>query len=590
VSAAIGGTNSDKPLLLATPPLVAIVCLGIYAAAHPQGARIGAMAGIYALLVIGYQFVFGRLGALSLAQGAFFGLGAFVSARLATSGLPFPVTFPLAVVLPALVAALVVGPVLRLQSYYVPLVTLGLAQILLIAVLNSGGIADVPSIQFALGAGIPRGPVFTLFVWLITGAGVLLAWSLSSTHFGRFAEVVRDNPLAAGAIGLDAGRMRLQGFVLSAAYGGAAGALHAHLTGAVTAADFGLPVMIACVAMATLGGRRNVGGGIVGTVLLVLAVDATGLPAAHQPIAYGLVVLIALRWLPDGVIGALQRRFAPPAVVVSPAPQPIPPRPAKRIAGPLLAARGITRRFGGLIAVDNISLALQPGEILGVIGPNGSGKTTLLNALSGLSPAQTGRVFLAGRDITSLPPHEVARAGLARSFQLAQLADALSTLDNVAAARAALRGAGFAAVLQRAKTETAFATARAEAMSCLDAVNLVASAATPAGSLTPADRRRLEIARALALNPLVVAFDEPAAGLDADERNELARLLKQLAARGLGLIVVEHEVAFLHGIASRLACLDAGRLIAVGPPDAVLNDPKVTAAYLGASISSGRVK
>ena len=582
----------DRPLLVAMPPALALAALAAYAASvNGSGADMATLTGIDVLVVTGYQIVFGRLGALSLAQGAFFGLGAFVTARLAAAGLPFFVTFPAAILLPSLVAALVVGQVLRLQSYYFPLVTIGLAQLLLFAALGSGGLHDVPGVEFTSGVAIPHGPGLALFVWAIAIAGGLVVWLLSDTHFGRFIEIARDNPLAAGAIGLDAGRMRLQAFTLSAAYGGAAGALHAHATSAATAADFGLPVMTLCIAASLLGGRRHVTGAVVGVALLQLAAGVLHLPAAYEPVLDGVVILIALRALPDGLLGLLERRFARPAVVVSPAPKPITPRKPARIAGPLLAARGITRRFGGLIAVDNISLALQPGEILGIIGPNGSGKTTLLNALSGLSPAQTGRIFLAGRDITSLSPHQVARAGFSRSFQTPQLADGFSALDNIAAARVALRGQGAPMVLAPMKAESAFAEARAEAMTCLEAVGLVAMAATPAGALTHAHRRRLEVARALALNPLVVAFDEPAAGLDPDESEALATLLRDLASRGLGVIVVEHQMTFLNGIATRLACLDAGRLIVVGPTATVMADPKVAAAYLGASvIGRGRIR
>ena len=582
----------DRPLLIAAPPALALAILFVYASAiDGAGSAMATAAGIDALLVIGYQIVFGRLGALSLAQGAFFGLGAYVTARLATSGLPFLVTFPAAILLPALVAALVVGPVLRLQSYYIPLVTVGLAQLLLAAAETSGDIGGLPNLNVVASLTLPPGPTLALLVWAIAALGGLVAWFVSETHFGRFVEVVRDNPLAAGAIGLDAGRMRLQAFVLSAAYGGAAGALHAHATAAATSADFGLHLMTLCLAAVLLGGRRQVTGALVGVVVLRLAVEALRLPDAYAPILYGIVILACLRWLPDGLVGLLERRFARPSVVVSPAPQPIVPRKPSRIAGPLLAARGITRRFGGLIAVDNISLALQPGEILGIIGPNGSGKTTLLNALSGLSPAQTGRVFLAGRDITSLPPHQVARAGLSRSFQLPQLADELSALDNIAAARMALMGTGASLFMARASADSAFAGARAEAMSCLDAAGLVHIAATSAGALTLAQRRRLEIARALALDPLVVAFDEPAAGLDPDERDALTGVLRDLARRGLGVIVVEHEMTFLSDIATRLACLDAGRLIALGPAKTVMADPKVAAAYLGASaLGRGRIR
>lgn len=582
----------DRSLLVATPPALAIVALVAYAfALRGTGTEMATLAGIDTLMVVGYQFVFGRLGALSLAQGAFFGLGAYVTARLAAAGLPFLVTFPASIVLPSLMAALVMGPVLRLQTYYVPLVTIGLAQLLLAAAESSAPIHVVPGMDVVAGFTIARGPALALFVWAIAILGGLLAWLVCETQFGRFVEVVRDNPLAAGAVGLDAGRMRLQSFVLSAAYGGAAGALHAYATSAATSADFGMPLMTLCLAASLLGGRRQVTGAVVGVVLLQLLVEALRLPEADAPILFGVVILACLRWLPDGLVGLIERRFARPLVVVSPAPRPIPARPRTRMAGPLLAARGITRRFGGLVAVDNISLALQPGEILGIIGPNGSGKTTFLNALSGLSPAQTGRVFLAGRDITSLPPYRVARVGLSRSFQLPQLADGFSALDNIAAARVAVTGSGASMFMVRATANSAFANARAEAMTCLDAVGLVPLAATPAGALTLAERRRLEIARALALNPLVVAFDEPAAGLDPDERDTLAAVLKGLAGRGLGVIVVEHEMTFLSGIATRLACLDAGRLIALGPAETVMADPKVAAAYLGASaISRGRIR
>jgi branched-chain amino acid transport system permease protein len=580
----------DRPFLVVAPPALAAAALAVHAiASGSDGGRVATLAGIYALLVVGYQFVFGRLGALSLGQSAFFGLGAYVTARLATTfDLPFLITFPAAILLPAAFAGVIAAPVLRLKSHYFPLVTLGLAQLLLFGALSSGPIGDIPGVELA-GLPIPRGAALAAFVWVVTIVAALLAWRLSVTLFGRFAEIARDNPLAASAVGIDAGRLGVAAFMLSAGYAGAAGALCAHMSGEATPDAFGLPVMVACLSMAVVGGRYHVSGAIVGAILLVLLSEAAGL-GRYAPILWGVALLIAVIVASEGIVGALQRRYAPVAALVPPAPQPVPPRKSMRVAGPLLAARGITRRFGGIVAVDNLSLALQPGEILGLIGPNGSGKTTLVNALSGLSSAQTGRVYLAGRDVTSIPPHAVARAGLARTFETAQLADNITVLDNVAAARAVAAGVELRTILRRADADIAFARARAEAMTCLATVGLTAAAAEPAGSLSFADRRRLEVARALALNPLVVALDEPAAGLGAEDRQHLADLLRGLAQRGLGLIVVEHDVAFLRGIATRLACLDAGRLIAIGTPEAVIADPKVVAAYLGGpAIGRGRV-
>ncbi len=582
--------QTDKPLLVAAPPLIAAAVLAGHAVVTGGDGRVLALSGIYALLVIGYQFIFGRLGALSLGQSAFFGLGAYVTARLATSfDLPFLVTFPAAIVLPAIFAAVIAAPVLRLKSHYFPLVTLALAQLLLFGATSSGSIAGVPPVDIA-SLIVPAGVPFAAFVWAIAALGALIAWRLSVTLFGRFAEMGRENPLAAGAAGIDAGRLGVTAFMLSAGYAGAAGALLAHMTGEASPQAFGLPVMVACVAMAVVGGRHHVSGAIVGAILLVLVPEALHLGERVAPVLWGIALLMAVLALPEGIVGALQRRYMPPAELVAPSAQPIPPRKAMRIAGPLLAVRGITRRFGGIIAVDNVSLALQPGEILGVIGPNGSGKTTLLNALSGISVAQTGRVFLAGRDVTALAPHAVARSGLARTFESSQLADNLAVVDNVAAARAVAAGVSWRTILRRGDADAAFHRARAQAMTCLETVGLAPHATDLARTLSLGQKRRLEVARALALNPLVVALDEPAAGLETEDREHLACVLRDLAGRGLGIIVVEHDVAFLRTIATRLACLDAGRLIAMGAPEQVIADPRVVAAYLGGpAISRGRV-
>ena len=229
-------------------------------------------------------------------------------------------------------------------------------------------------------------------------------------------------------------------------------------------------------------------------------------------------------------------------------------------------------------ALAGVSLDLQPGEVLGLIGPNGSGKTTLLNVVGGIFPPDAGLVRLAGLPIIRLPPHRIARLGVARTFQTAALVAGLSALDNVAigrnAARIGLRHALWAG-LRPADP------AMAEAMALLDRMGAAFHAAMPASALPAGVARRVEIARALATAPRLLLLDEPAAGLNDAEQADLARRLRAVAEDGVALLVVEHNMAFLAALADRMICLDGGRAIAAGTPHAVRSDPRVIEAYLG---------
>jgi len=383
--------------------------------------------------------------------------------------------------------------------------------------------------------------------------------------------------------------MKLAVFVYAALLAGLSGWLYAHVQRAVNPTPFGVHPGIEYLFMAVAGGAGQVWGAIVGAGLVTFLKDALqrivpalfGTSAQYETIVFGLLLVVILQVAKDGLWPRIAGLFpSPPPAPVDIAAEPLPGR-ARATAEPLLEVADIRKTFGGLVAVNDVSLRVKRGEIVALIGPNGAGKSTTFNLITGVLPANGGSISVSGERIYGARPQAIAARGVARTFQHVKLLPEMSVLDNVAIG-AHLRGeAGFISGLlrlDRAEERRMLG----EAARQIARVGLAEHMHKPAGSLALGQQRIVEIARALCLAPDLLLLDEPAAGLRHFEKAALADLLRQLRAEGVAVLLVEHDMGFVMSLTDHVVVLDFGTRIAEGPPAEIKRNPAVLAAYLGA--------
>lgn len=528
--------------------------------------RIYGLVGLQATAAIGFQLVFGRLGLLMLAQGAFFGIGAYAAGMASVHlGLNPWLCVAVAVVFGAAAAVLTAGPVARLESHYVALATLALSQLALLAVTHGGvwtggsnGLYGLPPLGIA-GQDLIDGPSLAAASWVAVALALLVAYRLTEGAAKARHATLRDAPLVAASLGIDPRPARLILFSAAGAMAGLAGALQAHGLGVVSPAVMRFDVMITVLAIAVVGGRGSPLGAVAAAAVLVPLPELFRWLEGYYLVAYGGVLLAVITLAPRGIDGLIRKLMpdrpgAPPRVGSG----------ALDIKGGGLRVEGLSKAFGGNRALDGVDLHIEPGRILGLIGPNGSGKTTALNLISGIERADTGRVLLDRADVTALGAIGRARAGIARAFQHPVFPEDLTALEVVSAG-ASSRQIGYEA---------------------LRLVGLAERWSAPVGQLGVGEARLLDLARALATEPRILMLDEPAAGLSDAEREGLARVLRELRDRGLAVVLVEHRMDFLMALSDRVLCLVAGRPVAEGDPETVRAHPVVRDAYLGADFGA----
>ena len=587
------------------PPMLGRLLPGVLTGEQATALGLGA---VYAAAALGLNIVMGYAGQFSLGHFSLVGVGAFTTGVLTSAdrlALPFMLAVPVAAIAGAALAFVVGLPSLRLRGLYLAVATIGFAYAMARSLFRArsltGGSSGIEVPRPIVGSFTFLKPADYLAVLLVL---VGLLWvvdrNITGTRIGRAFRAVKASEPVASSFGIDVGRHKLLAFVLSGAFAGIAGAMYGPLARTVNAGAFEYDRSLLLVVIVVIGGLASRPGVVAAAfVYWELPQVLTGL-FGERLRGWDLVLgaaglMIAVRNHPGGVAELVAHRRERKAEVVESPPLPtLPemPRPPARTSAvvdaavPVLEARSITVRFGGLVAVDDASLTVPRGAIAGLIGPNGAGKTTLFNAISGLVPVQSGSVTLLGRNVTALAPHARAAAGMGRTFQGIGLAKDLSILENLLLAQHAFAAYSIGeALLGAGRTGRTERELRQRAREAVVALGFERDIDKPVRLLSHGQQRIVELGCVLMAAPDIVMLDEPSAGMSPGAAENLAVRLRDIRdALGRTVLLIEHNLPLVLDVCDSLTVLSSGKVIASGSVDDVAQQGDVISAYLGEAV------
>ena len=551
---------------------------------------------ITAIVGVGLNILMGLAGQTSLGHAAFYSIGAYAGTLLTIKfGVPYVVAMAGSALIAGLAGALLALPALRAKGPYLAMITIAFGYFVEQGIAEwkdlTGGWNGIMNISRPMLAGTEiSGLQLTWFAVLLSAALIpAYAW-FARSRWGIIMRATRDAEIAASALGAKLLVIRVIAFSLSAALAGIAGSLFASMNGFISPESFPFFQSLIFLLMLMIGGVGYSAGPLLGALVVILLPESLSMLAEYRLIFFGGLLLVVLLIAPNGMAGAALKagqafssRFAKSGAILaqgSTAPislQALLSTHARaRAAQASLTLKDLGVTFGGNHALKEVTLSALGGQVTSLIGPNGAGKTTLINLVTGFYQATQGSVRLNDLPLTGLTMADIGRNGLSRTYQTSQLFGSLSVLDNVY----------FGLLQGRLWGSIPVASRDDFCAQLLRVVGYQGSVTQTADALAHVDRRLVEIARALAAQPAFVLLDEPAAGLSAEEKIQLAVVLKHIAGAGIGVLVIEHDMALVMSISDRIHVLDSGRLIASGTPAEIQQSAVVRAAYLGSGEST----
>lgn len=531
------------------------------------------LASTYGIATLGLTVLLGYSGQISLAQAVFYGIGAYTIGLGTTHfGLNWWVALLMGMSLAALFGLVLGFTTMKVGGHYLAMVTICVQIIFTLVLMNWRGLTGGPDGI----AGIPRPSFFVpmtsaqSYAWFsltVLLLAIIFVWILRDRRLGLAMRAVRENEIAAESLGVNTVQVKITTFVICAVLGALGGGLYASGFSYISPDSFSFEQSVEFLAMGLVGGIDSSIGSVLGASLLVFLPEWLRQLQNIYLVIYGGIIIFVIVFMPDGLWGyvnLLTRKFIRPQQL-SPARQPLSMEPAA--TDEVLAVIGLGKHFGGVKALDGVDFVVRRGEIHALIGPNGSGKSTCINVVTGIYKETFGNVKFLGGEITGKRPSEIAKLGLARTFQNLRLFKELTVWENV--------------IVGSQRAEGSLEDVRDRAMAAIEFVGLQERVHEQCKNLAYGHQKLVELARTIAGKPQVLLLDEPAAGLNQSEKQDLVALLKRLHQMGLTMVLVEHDMSLVAQLSTEATVLNFGKRIAAGSMEEVLDNPKVIEAYLG---------
>ena len=550
---------------------------------------------IYIILAIGFNISSGYCGMTTFASASLYGIGAYTSAVAITRyHLPFFVGMLGGTLAAGIVSLLVSIPAAKVKRHYLTLVSIGLLEIVQRILIEWQSVTG-GSVGYYLPAWKITGITLNTtqkyyFILIIMILCVTFQRNLVKSRWGRDFIAIKNNEIAASGVGINCSRYKIIGYFLSSMLAGLAGSLYASYSGYLSPDTFGFSFTVFVILMVIIGGQGTLSGPIIGAIIATFIPELFNATPDLKQIVYGLLLIVLPQIMPGGIAGTIKKRFREiddNKYILEASDETEFDFDSYRIkkssdAENIMVVKGLTKKFGGLTAVNNLDMIIKRGTVHSLIGPNGAGKSTTVNMITGIDIPTEGSVVFNGKEVTGKPIHNLVKQGISRSYQHVRLFGNLSVLENIAM--------GYRLFYNHSMVDSIFRTKKMnreerksfhEAMQYLKFIGLDGKENCDPESLSAGQQKLLELARSLCMKPELLVLDEPCAGLTESETKEFANLIKKIRNAGISILLIEHHMSLVMEISDYITVLDYGKKIAEGNPISVNKNPIVRSAYLG---------